>query len=237
MKSVKYSIALSASVFLACTAHAGEVTHFSDRDAFNSILSTPAVVENFTNTHHFPISTGVLNSETDLVVLSGLPIRPGDIKPGVTYSTAIGSGNFFNIDWGPTSDGGFLDGLTQPHGNPLTVTFDRPVNAFGFDTNRFMGRMFDMTIRFTHGPEKTMTFDTHPTVDRFFFYGFISEERDIASLVIEGNNTGPSDFSFALDNFTFSPPIPEPPTAALVLAGLGLIGTVAGRRAVHPLGR
>ncbi|WP_169517204.1 PEP-CTERM sorting domain-containing protein [Azohydromonas australica] len=234
-RSVRKLVGLAAfSLVLAPSIHAGNLTHFSDRQAFDAVLPIPATVERFTDSSHFPISTGVLNSRTNLVVDHGTPIRPGDIQPGVTYSTAIGQSFFFNIDRGPTSDGGFLDGFVQTNGNPLTVTFDRPVTAFGFDTNRYMGSKFDLTIRFTQGREQLLTYATEPTVGQWFFHGFVSNRRDIASLVIEGESQQFNSFAFALDNFTFSPPVPEPSTWALLLGGLCALGGMARARRHTP---
>lgn len=230
---MKYTVStlmgLLALASQASPAHAGAVTSFSDRQVFNKTVAAPTTVENFTDGHHFPISTGILNSETNLNVESGKPIRPGDIKPGVTYSTAIGVGYFLNIDRSSYSDGGFLDGMKQPNGNPLAVTFDKPVNAFGFDTNLYMGRQFDLKISFTEGQDKILSFQTQPTFEKFFFYGFVSDRRDIASLVIESRGSSDGSFSFALDNFTFSPPVPEPATSALMLVGVLALGGLVRR--------
>ncbi|NML18835.1 PEP-CTERM sorting domain-containing protein [Azohydromonas caseinilytica] len=227
-RSVRKLVGLAA-ITLAAPTHA-TLTHFSERQAFDAVLRAPATVERFTDDAHFPISTGVLNARTNLVVDHGTPIRPGDIRPGATYSTAIGREFFFNIDWSGTSDGGFLDGFVQPNGNPLTVTFDRPVAAFGFDTNRYMGSKFDLTVRFTHGPDQILSYATEPTFEHWFFHGFVSDRRDIASLVIEGDSQHFSSFAFALDNFTFSPPVPEPSAWALLLGGLCALGGMTRTR-------
>lgn len=61
---------------------------------------------------------------------------PGDILPGVTYSTApcyTGSA-CLNIDGGGGYAGGFLDSLFND-GRALTIDFDDAQSAFGFDTN------------------------------------------------------------------------------------------------------
>lgn len=48
----------------------------------------------------------MLRAATDLPMIG---IAPGDIVAGVTFSTPIGAGNFFNIDGGGAFAGGILD--------------------------------------------------------------------------------------------------------------------------------
>lgn len=210
-------------------ASAGMISEYSDRSAFEVAAGVPLVVEDFTDTFHFPISTGVLNSSTNLVVETGPPILPGDIEAGVTYSTLIGESFFFNIDGGGGFEGGFLDGFTQNFDNVLTIDFDNPVAAFGFDTNRIMGRSFELLIEFTSGPSYQQTFAVPASPDLVFF-GFVSTLSDIASVQILSD--GASGFSFALDNFTFSGGVIPEPTAMLsvVLGGGLLLGGGALRR-------
>lgn len=204
-------------------AHAEIITTYRDRPSFNNaVAGLPLILEDFTPTFHFPITTGVLNSRTDLVTQFGPPIRPGDIKPGVTYSTPVGQGFFFNIDAGGGFTGGFLDGFYG--GDPfraLTVTFDDLVAAFAFDTNQLMGRSFDVQIRFASGGEYIANLTVEPRID-MQFYGFQSDEQDIQSVIIRGKDD--PTFGFALDNFTFTEPgaIPEP--ASLALFGVGTLG-------------
>jgi hypothetical protein len=200
----------------ASTAEAVSITTFSDRNNFNAAVNTASlIVEDFTDTAHFPISTGILNSQTDLVVLEGSPIKPGDIKPGVTYSTPIGNGNFFNIDTGGGfSQGGFLDSVKDDNPNRvLTIDFDNNVSAFGFDTNSFMGSSFNLTIKFALGSDFVQNFPINTSnPSEILFFGFKSNETNIKSIIIDGN--GQSNFAFALDNFTFTNnpnvSVPEP---------------------------
>jgi hypothetical protein len=222
---LKYISSL-AIPFLVCssasTAEAVLITTFSDRNNFNAAVgTTPLIVEDFTDTSHFPISTGILNSQTDITVESGPPIKPGDIEPGVTYSTPIGSSNFFNIDAGGGLIGGFLDGFFG--GNPnrvLTIDFDNSVSAFGFDTNFLMGSNFDLTIKFESGLDFVQNFLVNESFNEVQFFGFQSNEVNIESVVIDGN--GNNLFAFALDNFTFTNSqdvtIPEPSLVLGLLA-------------------
>lgn len=206
-----------------------QFTVYSDRSAFEALLG-PVTVEDFTDSIHFPISSGILNTFTDEVVAFGSPIKPGDIKPGVTYSRPVGESFFFNIDAGGGYIGGFLDGFNQPGDNPpLTVTFDGPVKGFGFNTNALMGTRFVVDF-FTSG---SLLGSAGVAVNQVYepdqFFGVISDEQNIVKAVITG--FGDTSFRFALDNFTFSavggggggPEVPEPGTLALLM-GAGTAG-------------
>ncbi len=175
------------------------VNIFDDRTVFDAAVGS-TTLEDFTDNFHFPISTGILNSATNLVVTFGSPILPGDIQPGVTYSMPIGTGQFFNIDAFGGFVGGFLDGLKDPEFDPVTIAFDNPVAAFGFDMNQLMGGSFDITIQFTSGPDFVGNFPVTQNLSLEFF-GFQSEQIDIETVIIQGDGTG--GFDYAFDNFAF----------------------------------
>jgi hypothetical protein len=66
---------------------AGTITTYTDATAFGTAVGAVSV-DDVTSTSHFPILGLMLNSFTDL---PGIGIAPGDILPGVTYSTDIGA--------------------------------------------------------------------------------------------------------------------------------------------------
>jgi hypothetical protein len=55
------------------------------------------------------------------------------------------------------------------------------------------------------------------------FLGIIREHADIRSIAFKGN-------AVVVDDLSFTTPVPEPETYAMLLAGLGMIGAVARRR-------
>jgi hypothetical protein len=88
---LNYGLLAHASPALAA------ITDYSDRATFMADTGA-TTVEDFGTTAHFPISTGILNWQTNL---PNIGLTPGTILPGVTYSTQIGTGCcFFNIDVG-----------------------------------------------------------------------------------------------------------------------------------------
>ncbi len=190
-------------------ATADLIVTYTDRPTFEAAAGVPLTIEDFTHTSHFPISSGVLNSET-YEPDANHPLGPGDIQPGVTYSTPIGKGNFFNIDSSAGYDGGFLDGF-HPTDREVTVEFHqtdpgvaRTVWAFGFDIGTLGAGDFDVLIQFDSGSSKLFNF-TYP--NSLSFFGFVSNAQDIESVVI-GNNRGNFGFAFDFDNFTYDAACP-----------------------------
>lgn len=190
---------LATGLGAAAPALADVITVYNDRGTFNGAAGA-VIVEDFTSTYHFPITTGVLNSETNL---PNIGIVPGTIQEGVTYSTPIGDGNFFNIDAGGGYTGGFLDGF-NPSDRVVTMDFHnadpnspRAVRAFGFDLGSLSSTDFDVDIYFSSGPMQHFNF---PYPASLSFFGFVSDARDITRVVV-GNNGG--FFGFDFDNFTY----------------------------------
>jgi len=203
MRSPHRWLAALALLCGATGAAAGDIVFYDDRAAFDQATGTKTV-EDFTDTSHFPIPSGVLNDQT-----TEAGLQPGDIEPGVTYSTPIGQGFFFNIDSGGGFEGGFLDRLGP--GEALTADFDAPVGAVGFDTNFIMGASFTIELFFSDATSTELVRPVTQT-EALEFFGFVSSAQDIESVVIAGDSP---DFSFAVDNFTFETefaPRPPPPT-------------------------
>ena len=93
---------------------------------------------------------------------------------------------------------------TDPASASLTVTaFDAGNNVVG---------TFD----------KTFAAFGSSTYNQFMTAGWVEASPSIARVVIQGDGV-------VLDNFTFTTPVPEPKTYAMLLAGLGMIGFAARR--------
>jgi hypothetical protein len=207
-------LAVVLALGMAASSQAQTIVTYGSLSGFNTALgAAPMTVEDFTVTSHFPIPSGVLNSLTNL---PGIGIFPGTIQPGVTYSTPVTSGFFFNIDSGGGFTGGFLDTAVASTG-PLTITFDTPAGAFGFDTSNLIVAPFTITINFTSGSPYNNSFSVPSSTPTFF--GFQSTGANITSVVI-GGGSGPH--SFAIDNFRFTS-VPEPSTFWLIGGGLAAL--------------
>lgn len=220
MKNIISKALFSILLVTVSSANAGIISTYSDRTTFDNAIGT-STIEDFTDSLHYPLSSGVLNSSSTEAGLVA-----GDIESGVTYSTTIGTGNFFNIDAGGGYTGGMLDSIQGDH--ELTITLDNSISAFGFDTNQLMGSLFDIVINFSSGDSTSLQFSVAQSTNMEFF-GFQSSLSDIDSVLISGNH---QTFNFIIDNFAFgassSINVPEPSIIALL--GFGLAGLGFARR-------
>lgn len=114
----------------------------------------------------------------------------------------------FTFAPGPTQGGGALVNHYQL-GNSLP--FSVVVSAYG-DNNQIIE---------TH----TVMVDTDAmSLNEGLFVGIVRPTADIRSIAFKGNYV-------VADDFTYTTPVPEPEAYALMLAGLGLVGFMARRRA------
>ena len=149
--------------------------------------------------------------------LPGIGITPGTIQAGVTHSAnvdparpAVGS----TLMQGVGYVGGSVDTPIDDTPRPITVTFDGPVRAFGFDTNALGSSSKNIVINFAPG----LPF--------------------IANLAIGGEYNNPALFGAAFDHFRCTAVdasgILEPATftlAASALAAAAVEGIRQARRA------
>jgi hypothetical protein len=217
VKHATIAATLGLALISSGAAEAGSITTFTDRGAFQTSIGA-TTIDTFGDTFAFPISTGVLDATTNLIPANGDPIRPGRVQPGVTYSTPVGGGNFFNIDANSGFTGAFLDGGLGTSRNPLSVGFAGPVLGFGFDTNRLMGTTFQVTIHFQSGSTFTNV-NAIPESSSTVFFGFQSSAADIVAVRIVGMG---GSFDFAVDNFAVAGgrAVPEPSIAYLTAMSL-----------------
>jgi hypothetical protein len=200
----------------AGASQASSITAFTDRPAFGTAVGA-TTTETFGPSQCFPLTAPLNNASSYGCLPAGI------IQPGATYSAPIVPGLSFDIDTGPSFPTPFLDSLLLGRGSaPLTVTFDTPAAALGFDTNSIlMGSSFTILFNFVSGSSSLTP--SVPAGSGPDFFGFQSSAADIQSVVITG--TDPTFFGFGLDNFSFSntsvvTSAPEPGLFPLVSAAL-----------------
>jgi guanyl-specific ribonuclease Sa len=201
-----------STTFTAMSAQAGSYTINFGASAVNestSILgleSTGDVVfSGAAQGNQFQYTDGALFSNTALI--SGVAARP------------VGStGNYLSVGDSGTSNG------------PSTLTFSKGLSYFGFlwgspDTYNH--------VTFWNGDTQLASYDGNAvmappngdqTYARFFNVKTVGNEL-ITKVTFTSNG-----MAFETDNHAFVTAVPEPETYAMLLAGLGLMATVARRR-------
>jgi hypothetical protein len=160
---------------------------------------------------------------------------PEMIAPGVVFTGDTGSqlGAFIadlgtNGLWGAGNHFAAGDAIGE-----LRFTFTEGVTrGAGAFVNHFaLGGLFPFSVVVSAYGENNQIIETHTvTVDTAddslndgLFVGIVRPTADVRSIAFKGNYV-------VVDDFTFTTPVPEPETYAMMLAGLGLIGFMARRR-------
>ena len=211
--------------------------------ALSSQLSFGDPIRLFSEAGQFARSAGAVSMETfgpgsclglRTTVLSastGIPCFPDyRVQSGVTFQAEFYSNVFFPgliVDGSGGFSGGFIDAIRPADvpTSPLTIAFDSPVAAFGFDTNLLMGSSFTVNVDDVF----TRTISVQST-GAMQFFGFQSASADIRRVSITGSGAsfagGGNFFAFAVDNFRFggtgfdTAATPEPASLLLTLTGL-----------------
>ena len=131
----------------------------------------------------------------------------------------------------------YLHGIFNGLDNALTISFAVPVRAFSFTSN-----VFNVTIAGAPGPVPlTLTLSTGQVIQTSttpYYFGGPVDPPEAAPLVFNGLVSDTAFTSITIStqaqNFNVTAfalaPVPEPQSALLLLAGLGVIGGVARRR-------
>ncbi|PKO34827.1 MAG: hypothetical protein CVU34_04840 [Betaproteobacteria bacterium HGW-Betaproteobacteria-7] len=106
----------------------------------------------------------------------------------------------------------------------MGVAFDYSVWETDLDGSAFLtARYFDLgnnlikTTKFIFSPFGAETYN------QFQSFGYVSDSANIARVTLSGDGV-------VFDNLTYTQPVPEPHSIAMLLAGLGLVGAVTRRR-------
>lgn len=151
------------------------------------------------------------------------------ILPGVTYSPQGGS--LYIAAPGQSGNPTTALGLDLFEGDPITVTFDRSIDAFGADLfQNFVGgtqsgNPAPFTLSFLLGGTSVATYNIQVASGVGSFFGLTGASFDTVQIA---QNNGYA----VIDNVTFGPTdgVPEPATWAMMIGGIGLAGGALRRR-------
>ena len=184
------------------------------------------------------------NNYDDLITIGPLDIGAGagdDVVFTSAQNARVGANNQDLQDnglWGarfeltPTGDGNFVASEFVARRGELGFTFASAVSSVGAFFNQFQATG-------TTGNNMTLlAYDQYGNVLESFSYGvntafdgynegkFLGFQRAQADIF----GFGIADGTFVLDNLTYTAPVPEPGTWALMFAGLGMLAGVTRRR-------
>jgi hypothetical protein len=215
MKMLVIAIA-SASLASAATA---QVAAFTDRATF--IGSAGSVL-----TEGFNGVVADTQFTNNTLAFTGFRVRADDVSgfaPGLNFVDvpALAGGSITPASY--DVDGTALLTLGINTGISVTFTFNRPITAVGFDTRRMQNQSDLIQI------EVGGTTQLPPVLP--LFVGYVST-TPFTTLTFNRQAIATSGDGFSVDNLTFSSSaaVPEPANWAMLIAGFGLVGTMARRR-------
>ncbi len=201
----------------------GQVTTFTNRAQWASASGPQIFLENFegfaqdtsfrTSALLIAAGQGTLTREG---VDRGAPFHTIDVPPYGPIDSDTASGSVFAYCFTDSPEG-------MSQGTQVRLTFNTPIRAFGMDI--FLGAIAEgLTLEIIGAANQVLGTITPQTSPTGTFAGFVSADpvasvRFRSAMLVSGS----AGEAFGLDNLAGSP-IPAPASAAVLLAGLGLIG-------------
>lgn len=226
MRSALVRIFVS-TFFLFSAAQAQAVTIYTDFDSWNSALSGPSFTETFESldfenpsdpSANF-VDLGFFETYGGVITVAQLPYTSGD---------------YLGVSRDFTDDASFLDSNYIAIRAPRQLSIELPdgTTAFGFNFADIQGSVVEFAIAPIDDVPGTIRLNTSDS--GYSFFGYIADEP-IGRVTVLNTSSSTAGTYAVIDNFSLGPlppPIPEPETYAMMLAGLGLIGWM-GRRRVY----
>lgn len=220
----------AALPLLVAQAHAS-VSTFTDLSAFNAAASgySGVAVIDFDSV---ATSLGAAAFTVSGTTAAGL-------TPSVSTSAPAGDPNFLWTTSGSSflgvNDAGNLGQLSS--GDSVTFTFAQPVYSFGLyaiagsDTDTGDFSLTSSAHSFNNGTQADALTDGHGSFA--YFMGFVATTPGEGFTSLTLASDGSHFFAYGIDDVRYASklPIPEPTSVALLLAGAGIVGWRARRRA------
>lgn len=203
--------------------------------ALGSLTPAHATIVQYSSRALFNTAAGSLSGQD----FESYAPTPGAFR-GVTFDfgdfSAINEVLASNPNAGSIVAGGLVNGSTEMacaallNGDPFLITFDRPILAFGFDSNNLADqRNDDLLFNNAAGDVIRVNNPLNPAPTRF--YGFISDTPFTTFSVryAGGASTGSPTDGFRLDNVALSA-VPLPSAGALGMPALAALAAIRTRR-------
>jgi len=208
----KFVLMLAASLGSA----GASATTFNDRASFNA-AAADLTIESF--------ESSPLVGNTNSGAVQSIAFTDFNVSTGPAATKLVDANHHFGAF--NTTPGGknylYLDTDVGFQGSTATFSFNALIHAIGFDYTGVgeRGTTFNLTVDGT-----TYTLTPNVDLNSFGFWGYTSAAGFTSFTLSTSLDSG-----YSLDQVTYTVPIPEPQTYAMMLLGLGWIALLVRRRA------